>query len=412
MKQPDPSLPLTRREFLRGASGIGFMAFSGFAPAFLARSAMAQNPAPEKDRTILVIIQLAGGNDGLNTVIPHVDDNYYKLRPNLALRKGLLPLDDHQALHPALGGLHRLFDSDRLAIVQNVGYPNPNRSHFRSTEIWETASDGDSYHSSGWLGRYLDNTCSGTPTPEADPAAIHIGDITPQSYLAEQPQAIFGVQAKGRLKGRRTLADHAFEELLGTEHNEGNASYLQQTMLNTHITERRIETIIARYKPAVPYPKTPLGNALLRISALIHADAETRLYFASQGGYDTHVRQLNNHARLLGQLSDAMEAFQADLAANRKDDQVLTMTFSEFGRRPAENGSRGTDHGTAAPLFVMGKNVNGGLIGSAPDLNLRAKQDLRYSTDFRGVYSTILDQWLQSDSTHILGERFNPVPFI
>ena len=412
MNTPQTNLPLTRREFMRGASGIGFMAFSGFAPAFLARSAMAQNPAPEKDRSILVIIQLAGGNDGLNTVIPHSDDNYYNLRPTLSLKKDLLNLNDQLSLHPSLGGLHRLFDQDQLSIVQNVGYPNPNRSHFRSTEIWETGTDGNTYNTSGWLGRFLDNTCSGAPTIKADPAAIHIGDITPQSYLSENPQLVFGMKSRGSLTRGRSPAEKAYEKLLDAEHGEGNPSYLQQTMMNTLITERRIEKMIAGYKPAVPYPQTTLGRSLLRISSLIHADAETRLYFASQGGYDTHVNQVGNHARLLGQLSDAMAAFQADLAANRKDDQVLTMTFSEFGRRPGENASRGTDHGTAAPLFVMGKDVKGGVLGEAPNLNLQPKQDLNFSTDFRSVYTTMLDNWLQSDSSKILGERFDAVPFI
>lgn len=412
MKTHSTTLPLTRREFLRCGSGIGFMAFSGFAPAFLARSAMAQNPAPEKDRSILVIIQLAGGNDGLNTVVPHTDDNYHRLRPTLGLRKGLLDINDDLALHPSLAKLHKLYNDGQVSIIQNVGYPNPNRSHFRSTEIWETATGSDTFGHTGWLGRYLDNTCSGTPGPEDDPSAIHIGDIIPQSYLSEDPQYIFGMKAQGQFNRGKSSSDKAYETLLGADHVEGSPSYLQQTMMNTLITERRVEKQIADYKPAAPFPNTKLGNSLRRISALIHADTETRVYFASIGGFDTHANQLTRHAQLLTELSDAMAAFQKDLAANKKDDQVMTMTFSEFGRRPSENGSSGTDHGTAAPLFVMGKNVNGGLLGSSPDLNLTDNKDLEFSTDFRGIYSSVLDKWLGTDSERILGESFEHVPFI
>lgn len=409
------SLPLTRREFIRGGAGLGFLAFSGVAPAFLARSAMAQTPAPERDRSILVIIQLAGGNDGLNTVIPFTDDRYHKLRPTLALREGLLPISDDLALHPACRPLHELFDEGQLSIVQNVGYPNPNRSHFRSTEIWETGSDSESQRE-GWLGRYFDNSCAGRPDAAKDkapdPCGIHVGDMIPHSYLSAKSHALFGMKPLGRFDPSRDPADLAYEKLLQADHIEGNASYLQHTMMNTLVTERRVEQIISKYKAKTPYPGTRLAQSLKRVAALIHADLETRVYFVSQGGYDTHANQLVNHARLLTELSGAMRAFQKDLTAHQKDDQVLTLTFSEFGRRPAENGSAGTDHGTAAPLFVMGSKVNGGLLGQAPELVSDPKNDLQYSTDFRGIYSSVLDKWLEADSSKILGQSFDHVPFI
>ena len=189
-------LPLTRREFIRRSAGggLGFLAFTSAAPSFLAQSALAQTPAPERDRSILVVIQLAGGNDGLNTVVPYSDDNYYRLRPTLGLKEDLLPINYDLALHPSCGPLHKLYDEGQLSIVQNVGYPNPNRSHFRSTEIWETASSSDEVQREGWLGRFFDNTCSGTPEKEADPSAVHIGDIIPQSFLAERSHSIFGMK--------------------------------------------------------------------------------------------------------------------------------------------------------------------------------------------------------------------------
>jgi uncharacterized protein (DUF1501 family) len=405
-------LPLTRREFIRGSGGLGFLAFSGVAPAFLARSAMAQTPAPERDRSILVIVQLAGGNDGLNTVIPFTDDRYYKLRPTLGLRRDLLNLNDDLAFHPACKPLYELFKDGKLSIVQNVGYPNPNRSHFRSTEIWETGSNADEYRREGWLGRYFDNHCAGSPEEDADPRAIHVGDMIPQSYLSENSHALFGMKHRGRFDGGNDPADLAYEKLLLADHIEGNASYLQHTMMNTLVTERRVEKIIGKYKPQVAYPGTKLAQSLKRVAALIHADMETRVYFVSQGGYDTHANQLQNHQRLLTELSQSMSAFQKDLTAHSKDDQVLTMTFSEFGRRPAENGSGGTDHGTAAPLFVMGSKVQGGLLGQAPELVTDVKKDLEYSTDFRGIYSSVLDRWLEADSSKILGDTYEHVPFI
>ena len=409
-------LPLTRREFIRRSAGggLGFLAFSGVAPSFLAHSAMAQTPAPERDRSILVVIQLAGGNDGLNTVVPYSDDNYYNLRPRIGLKEGLIGLNDDLALHPSCQPLHELFDQGQLSIIQNVGYPNPNRSHFRSTEIWETASDSDEIQHDGWLGRYFDNACAGSPKDDlnADPTAVHLSDMIPQSFLSENPQSLFGMKPYGRIDGGNDPADLAYEKLLQSDHGGDNASYLSHTMMNTLVTERRVEQVIARYKPMADYPSDPLARSLRRVAALIHAGLETRVYYVSQGGYDTHANQVDNHARLLSQLSSAMQAFQNDLTAHKKDDQVLTMTFSEFGRRPSENGSAGTDHGTAAPLFVMGSAVKGGLLGRAPDLNLSHNEDLQFSTDFRSIYSTVLGRWLEADANNILGKAFDPVPFI
>ena len=257
------SLPLSRREFLRRSGSLGFLAFSGAAPSFLARSALANTPAPERDRTVLVIIQLAGGNDGLNTVIPFNDDRYYKLRPNLGIREGYHAIDDQLALHPSCGELYQLFEKGNLSLIQNVGYPNPNRSHFRSTEIWETASDSDRFLHSGWLGRYLDNTCAGSPEDDAarksgeGPNAIHIGDMVPQSFLSDHPHQIFGLRARGRSGGRPSSADQSYETLLGAEHGEGAAGYLQHVMMNTLVTERRVEKIIGRTKPRSTTPAPP-----------------------------------------------------------------------------------------------------------------------------------------------------------
>ncbi len=401
------SLPFTRREFLKVAgSGLGLLSFSTFAPAFVTRSALAQIPKAERDRTILVLLQLAGGNDGLNTVVPFTNDLYHNLRPNLGLKGvDLLPINEDLALHPACSGMYRLLNEGKLTIVQNVGYPNPNRSHFRSSEIWETATDSDQFSSTGWIGRLLDSQCPDTVS--SDPRAIGSADEVPQSFLSLQPQNVF-VMPNQRRRGRD---DEAARELLYNLTSApvlgDSVEFLKHTIMDTLVTEERIQQILAADKPEANYPATPLAASLRNIAGLIAAGLETRVYFASQGGYDTHVNQIGNHQRLLLQLSDSLLAFQTDLEQRGLDRQVLLVTFSEFGRRPHENDAIGTDHGTAAPLFIMGANTPGGLVGSPPNLNLRPGADLDYQIDFRQVYATVLEDFLGHPSDTILGRQFN-----
>ncbi len=417
MKNPTHSLPTTRREFLRlSGGGIGLLAFSHFAPSFLVHSTLAATPAPEKDRSILVLVQLAGGNDGLNTVVPFEDADYYRLRPTLGIAKDqALRLNESLGLHPACAALHGLFKDGKLGIVQNVGYPNPNRSHFRSTDIWQTASDSDDVVSNGWVGRFLDNACSGAPDQktETDPVGIHLTGEVPSAFLSERSHPTFGFNPNliNRRDSQRNL------ELLETlvqqkAQAEGNASFLKQTTMNALVTEKRVQKIIGSYKPAATYAPSNFSQSLKNVAALISAGLSTRVYFVSLGGFDTHANQLNLHQNLMKTLSDGLSAFQKDLEAHRLDGQVMTMTFSEFGRRPMENLSRGTDHGTAAPLFVMGTKVKGGLHGTAPSLKLEKNQDLKFSTDFRQVYATVLDRWLGAPHDAVLGKKFEPLSFV
>ncbi|MBL9215962.1 MAG: DUF1501 domain-containing protein [Opitutaceae bacterium] len=415
MKNPTPLLPSTRREFIRyGTRGIGLLAFSRFAPSFLVESVAAEAPPAEKDRTILVLVQLAGGNDGLNTVVPSADPHYRRLRPTLALGPDqLLRLDDRTALNAACAPLHRLFQEGRLGIVQNVGYPNPNRSHFRSTEIWETASDSSQFLATGWLGRYLDNACSGAP---GEPCGVNFSNEVPQSFLSEHAHPTFSFSANGR-SGRGGRENLALLEGMLRAHDGGapgadNAGYLRQTMMDALVTEKRFQSILAGYRAGAEYPSTPFANSLRHVAALISAGVATRVYYVSLSGFDTHANQLNTQHNLLRQLSEGLAAFQRDLESRRLDGQVLTMTFSEFGRRPSENESRGTDHGTAAPLFVLGSRVKAGLHGDAPNLAVDRRQDLQFSTDFRSVYATVLDRWLGCDAERILGHRHPPLGFI
>lgn len=411
MSESHFTYPTTRREFLRqSASGLGLIAFSSVAPAFLTHSVSAKVPTAEKDRSILVLIQLAGGNDGLNTVVPFEDDNYYRLRPKLGIRKNELHVvNDQLGMHPGCSEMAELYNNGDLAIIQNVGYPNPNRSHFRSMEIWETGSKSNEYLTTGWLGRYFDNCCSGTP--EDDPLALGIGNDMPDVFLAGDAHNVFSLGAsRGGASGTPASMVEAIRE--GDYSTSSNASFLQHTLMNTMITERKVIERLRGYKTMAEYPNSNLARDLKNVAALIASGQETRVYFVSLGGFDTHANQQTRHMTLMRQLSPAMAAFQADLVAHGLDDQVLTMTFSEFGRRPSENVSGGTDHGTAAPLFVMGSQLKGSLFGSAPDLNLQKNKDMTYSTDFRSIYSTVIKRWFDADPQRVLDGKFKDIRFI
>jgi uncharacterized protein (DUF1501 family) len=418
MKNPDsPShLPTTRREFLRLTShGIGLLAFGRFAPAFLVNSAMASAPAPEKDRSILVLVQLAGGNDGLNTLVPFEDADYYRLRPTLGIpAEQVLRVSDTLGLHPACGGLQRLFHDGKLSIVENVGYPNPNRSHFRSTEIWETASGSSDFLDTGWVGRYLDNTCPGIPADEHDPLAVHINTPNgePPTLVGARQHPTFGLAGAGAGKGGSEESRRMLERDIAANEPDDNVGFLRQTLMDTLVTEVRVQQILGAYRPEANYPNNPFSTSLRGVAGLIAGGLPTRVYFVTLSGFDTHVNQAPTQAKLLGVLSDGLAAFQADLKAHGLDNQVMTMTFSEFGRRPGENESKGTDHGTAAPLFVLGSRVRGGVLGSAPRLDMPRNQDLTYTTDFRSVYGTVLDRWLGCRSETVLNGKFPALPFV
>jgi uncharacterized protein (DUF1501 family) len=433
----------TRRKFLRtSALGAGatwtlpvFIEKTFFALNALAADAITQT-VTGKDGTILVVLQLAGGNDGLNTVIPFADDNYHRLRPRLALPADkVLKLDSFAGLNPQLTGLKTLYDSGELAIVQGVGYPNPNRSHFRSTEIWQTASDANQFSSEGWIGRYFDNCCSG-----ADPTVgVAIGDQSPQAFSAKNPTGVtlsrpeqFRWKASTGADGTPLNDEEAFyRQLLGaTQENtptEGNSisslpgklqndasteDFLRRTALDAQLSSDKILSIARKYKSNVPYPPGPLGASFNLIARMIAGGLPTRVYYASQGGFDTHAGQIGSHERLLGVINDAITAFVADLKQQGNFQRVLLMTFSEFGRRVAENANGGTDHGTAAPMFLIGGGVKPGLFGKHLSLIDLDNGDLKFNTDFRSVYATVLDKWLRAPSQLVLGKKFSTLPIV
>jgi uncharacterized protein (DUF1501 family) len=430
----------TRREFLR--STILTSALSWTVPTFLANTFSAlQAEAADKatqiltgrDSTILVILQMAGGNDGLNTLVPHGNDYYYRARPRINIAAGqVLKLNDTLGLHPGLAGLKALYDGGHLSIVQGVGYPNPNRSHFRSTEIWQTASDADRNESYGWLGRYFDNTCSG-----CDPTvAVSVGRQMPQAFAAKHPKGIsvdnpqnYRFMSSDRTGNGEDDMEHSFRELNEQEMpvNSGGSiaaiggvgapmkgsplAFLERTALDAQVSSDQIRSISARTENKATYPVGQLGNSLKLVAKLIAGGLPTRIFYVSQGGYDTHTNQTGTQDRLLRELGDSVKAFVEDMKAQGNMERVLLMTFSEFGRRVSENANGGTDHGAAAPMFIVGSKVKAGFLGRQPSLAPAdlSQGDLKYTTDFRSVYAAVLEGWLQTRSEPILGRKFEPL---
>ncbi|HEX7861275.1 MAG TPA: DUF1501 domain-containing protein [Verrucomicrobiae bacterium] len=429
----------TRREFLR-ASVLGG-AVSWTVPAFLsqtfdalhAQAAGQSQAVTGKDNTILVVLQLAGGNDGLNTVVPVTNDHYHKARPQLSLKSNLHKLDENFALHPSLTAFKELYDAGQLGIVHGVGYPNPNRSHFRSTEIWHTASDANKFEKYGWLGRYFDNACKGS-----DPTVgVSVGRQTPQAFTGPRPLGISlenpetyrmagndtpemdetagSMDFMSRLNGAEGLgADASSGTTIGSvtgpvQSNLSPLDYLERTALDAQISSERILKVSQQAKNLVSYPASQVANSFKLVGRLIAGGLPTRVYYLSQGGYDTHTNQAGAHERLLRELGSAVKAFTDDLKAQGNADRVLLMTFSEFGRRVKQNANGGTDHGAAAPLFLVGPKLRAGLLGQFPSL---APADLhngdpKYTVDFRSIYAGLLQGWLRTDPAPVLGRKFD-----
>lgn len=434
----------TRREFLR-TSAIG-AALSWTVPSFLAQTFAALNAqaavqaASGKDDTILVVLQMAGGNDGLNTVVPFTNDHYHKARPRLGLKAdAVLKIDDTLGFNPALAGFKALYDEGQLAIIQGVGYPNPNRSHFRSTEIWATASDSKRFEKYGWIGRYFDSACAG-----ADPTiSINIGRQLPQAFAARHPLGVsFDNPQSYRYfnpdhpeSGEKDMGEATFDKMNLTEtgremeFNSGSSiggiagttvmkgsplEFLERTAMEAEISSDKIQAISSKGENKATYPSTQLGGGLKLVSRLIGGGMPTRIYYVSQGGYDTHTNQFTSQERLHRDLGDSVKAFVDDLKAQGNFQRVALLTFSEFGRRVTENASGGTDHGSASVMFAIGPKVKAGLQGKYPSL---APVDLKngdpvFTTDFRSVYAGVLEDWLKTPSVPILGRKFDPLHLI
>ena len=414
----------TRREFLRttllgGALGWTLPSFLDMTIAEMARAADGSLLQIEtgKDSPILVVIQLGGGNDGLNTVVPFGDDEYLRARPTLGLRKQqCIPLTDSQGLHPNLGDLKALLDEGRLAILQGVGYPNPNRSHFRSMEIWETASDAHRTEPTGWVGRYFDNHCAGADAS----VGVVMADQLPQAFASKRPRGITLGPNAMRSGGVNDVmggfgdtsaanAGDSIGELSGSRRaHVSPLDYLEKVALDAQVAAEQVDRILGRPFGQPTYPVTPLARKLSVIARLIAGGMSTRVYYASLGGFDTHANQAATHANLLAQFGGALRAFVQDLEAQGNLERVAVLCFSEFGRRVRENASGGTDHGAAAPLFIAGGGLRAGLHGTPPSLAADdlVRGDIPHQIDFRSVYATLLERHLKADSLPVLGRRF------
>ncbi len=424
----------TRREFLQ--KGLVLLAAAPTVPTFLSNTVFAlSNPADAsrtqlptgRDGKILVVVQLSGGNDGLNTVVPYADDEYRRHRPLLGIDpKSVLKIDNYLGLHPNLAPLKNLYDNGKMAVIQGVGYPNPNRSHFRSMDIWHTAAPEKEIATTGWLGRYFDNTCAGD-----DPrAGISIGQTLPLAMQGEKvhplaferPDAYryngHDAERYALLNAHKEPATQPVKLLRPAKAIETTPAtqleYLTRTAMDAQPSSDEILKVTHNHAPSVVYPANEFGNSLKTIAAMIRGELRTRVYYASLGGFDTHANERNRHDTLMGQLAEGLAAFWKDLSAQKNDQRVLVMTFSEFGRRVEQNASGGTDHGAAAPMFLLGNSIKQGLIGKHPSLQPRDldKGDLRYGTDFRSVYATVLQNWLETPSKPILGAQFDLLPVL
>lgn len=436
----------TRRSFLRNGMLGAATAYS--VPTFVHNTFLSLNASAEgslvqtdtgKDAPILVVLQLAGGNDGLNTVVPYSSDAYYQARPKLALKAdSLLKLNDDLGLSGALPFLHSLYEDGDMAIVQGVGYPNPNRSHFRSTEIWQAATDADAVSKTGWLGRYFDSCCTGA---DPDPSVgVALSKKQPQSFAAKKNPGISlsSPELYRWIRSGKTdeLAETIFEDLntpddgmmtegdssgssvdenmgkAGGKAGESTLDFLERTAMDARLSSDQIVEIARKHKSKTRYPGSKLANHLSLVSRMIAGGLKTRVYYVSHGGFDTHRGQEQSHGRLIGEMDQALKAFMSDLKEQGNADRVTVMTFSEFGRRVEENASGGTDHGAAAPLFVMGGGVKGGIYGKHPSLTDLHRGDLKFNVDFRSVYATVLENRLNTPSDAILGRDFEKLAFL
>jgi uncharacterized protein (DUF1501 family) len=405
---------LKRGRFLLGAlSGLTVVANMDH---IFAR-ALADTPLPGlpgADERMLLLINLQGGNDGLNCIVPHGNPLYYQMRPTLAVAQGdVLAIDQNVGFNPQMRALKAMYDKGDVAVVQSVGYPDPDHSHFRSTEIWQTAAP-DRYEHTGWLGRYLDDA----KLPKENLFnGVAVAQVLPEVLVSNQVDvpSIASLNGYGLVSDRNAISKRTYSELVSDNQFPFASPYLGHVAEIEDHAQRGSEELpklVAGYKTDATYPATPLGRSLALAAQIAGSNIGTKVLYVQHGSFDTHVSQKATQDRLLGEFSEAISAFYNDLASHGNDKKVLTLTFSEFGRRIAENGSRGTDHGEASPLFAIGGGVKGGLYGATPDLSSTNMGNVRFTTDFRSVYATVLERWLGRPSTKILSGNFDQLPII
>ncbi len=414
----------SRREFLSGLglSVAGAMTLAGTpVQAFSGSSLLSALNDVETDR-VLVLIQLSGGNDGLNTIVPYENDIYYQRRPSIQIPKVDAmqhPLGQDLGLHPSLAAMEPYFGDGQMALLQNVGYPSPNLSHFRSTDIWLSGSDSTTVIQSGWLGRHLDREYPDYSENRPDfPLAVQIGGVS--SLITQGPDTNMGMSLVSAEFFERLAEDGILYDLSNipaTVYGE-EMSFVRTVANDSFIYADAVQIASQNGVNEAEYPSgNPLSESLSIVARLIKGALGARIYHVTLGGFDTHANQAPAHAQLLQYLATGIDAFMNDIAAGGRADQVMVMTFSEFGRRVGQNGSSGTDHGTAAPLFLVGEGVQGGLYGQAPDLSdLDDTGNLKYEIDFRTVYATVLQDWFGVDPAEVqavlLGHTYSSLGFV
>jgi uncharacterized protein (DUF1501 family) len=403
---------LSRRDlFKKTLDGAALVALAPTIPTFLARTARAAEP--RRDGRVLVVIQLDGGNDAINTLVPFRDEGYAKHRSALRLdQKSLIKVNGEVGLHPALRDMGKLLEGGQLALVPGVGYPNPNRSHFESMAIWQSARlDPEEHAGPGWIGRGLDAQVEASKAQAGGASALFIGDGTPPAALRARRAATSSLdrlddlvlpEGWSRSQGAGATGSPAGGDDLD--------AYVRRSTLDAYAASRRVAELTGRRPEGdARYPGTTLAGRLQTVARLLKADLGARVFYTVQGGYDTHAGQSNTHYSLLFELGGAIKAFVDDLAAAKLADRVVVLGFSEFGRRVAENSSAGTDHGTAGLVFLAGPGVKSGVHGKVPSLTDLVDGDPKFTTDFRRVYASVLDQWLELPSPPALGSAFQPI---
>jgi uncharacterized protein (DUF1501 family) len=418
-----------RSALLGGISALGALALHP-SRTHAAVRLQASQPLPQDGppRTLLVL-QLAGGNDGLSTVVPYADDTYHAARPATAIaRDAVLALDDYRGLNPELERLRERYEAGQLAIVEGAGYPDPIRSHFKSFDVWHTADPRGRGVPEGWLGRLARAVSEGSTDPNL---CVHVGGAVPYSlHSATHPPVSFATPTGYRWAGTEAERE-AFEQAaakatygeerppddrLARRDDEGrevsNLEFLRQVLADGQRSSAAIRRAAALYRTPVEYPSDALGTALRDIAALIHGDVGSRILSCELGGFDTHTDLTARHTRLMAQLDAALGAFLADLERSEPGRECVVLVFSEFGRRVAENGARGNDHGTAGPMFLAGPAVKGGLHGAHPSLTDLDNGDLRFTTDFRAVYATVIERWFGVKHQRVLGKHFELLPLL
>ena len=423
-------MPIRRRDFIKQTFGAVSVAIA--LPNVWASAARA-NTSSSGGRRVLVIIELSGGNDGLNTVAPYSDPNYLRLRPNLGLRDSdfniggsSTVLSDRFALHPSLLGIKQLYDAGRVAIVLGVGYPDPNGSHFVSAEIWHTGNTNEG-QGDGWLGRYLASSAAEGPTL----SAVSINDRLPRTLLSRRVVVPnipsfdnYGLQTDPDHPGDRENKIKAFTALHSRQLSSRTFAAAEEKLgLDTVEGAIEFRNALKSYSSTVNYHDSSLAEGLRMLAQVIVSIPAVQIVYVQMGGFDNHSNQVTSatarvtgqHADLLSDFSEAVTAFYADMKEHGLEDDVVMLQWSEFGRRLNQNNSLGTDHGTASPIFVIGNPIKGGLYGEQPGLGPTELDDdgnLRFKVDFRSVYATILDNWLLSDSRQLLGRAFENVGFL